>query len=299
MKQICVIGSINKDIVFNVVDFVKPKETIQSVSMEEFLGGKGLNQAIALNKAYDYIKLCGNINHQDSYILEQVKGHLGNTELVNLSNEKTGTAFIQVNQEGENCIILEKGANHSFTTTQIDDVLKTLFAGDLIVLQNEINLLDYIIEQASLKGIKTALNPSPMDASISNLPLSKIDYLLVNEVEAQELTRTSTLNKTISELQTKFNNTCVVLTLGEHGSYCFNQGEQYFQPSESVISVDTTAAGDTFTGFFLGSIMLGKSIMESLQRASAAAGISVTRKGASDSIPSIDELKEYLLTHAQ
>lgn len=299
MKQICVIGSINKDVVFNVVDFVQPKETIQSVFMEEFLGGKGLNQAIALNKAYNHVKLCGNISAQDSYILQQLKDHLSNTELINLTKEKTGTAFIQVNQHGENCIILEKGANHSFTTTQIDDVLKTLSAGDLIVLQNEINLLDYIINQAKIKGIKTALNPSPFDASIHDLPLDQVDYLLVNEVEAQMLTHKKELSDILEDLKSKYPFTCVVLTLGEQGCYCLVDKKQYYQRSEPVVAIDTTAAGDTFTGYFLGSILSDLSIKESLYRASVAAALSVTKKGASTSIPTPNEVKEYIKTHAQ
>ncbi len=126
MKKIVVIGSINVDLVFHVENFVKAKETISSKSMARFLGGKGLNQTIALSKAYPEVRLFGNISKSDLSIKEEIKTFGVSTDLIQALDGDTGTAFIQVDKTGQNCIVLNKGVNHQFERTKIDEVLSSL-----------------------------------------------------------------------------------------------------------------------------------------------------------------------------
>jgi ribokinase len=294
MSKIVVVGSINKDIVFSVDQFVKAKETITSNKMEQFLGGKGLNQSIALKKAFEAVWLCGNIHSNDQNLLIEIAKWGVDVSYVTLKDTNTGTAFIQVDKHGENCIILEKGANHQFSKEEINDILNQCESNDLIVLQNEINLLDYIIIEATQRNIPVAFNPSPFEKELVNLPLSLLSYLLVNEVEAEGLSLESDPHKGLAVLAKNYPNTCVVLTLGSQGAYCMMSDQLVFQESFNVKAVDTTAAGDTFLGYFLGSMLSKQDVKEALRIASGAAALSVTKHGASLSIPSVEEVKAFL-----
>lgn len=294
MGKIVVIGSINKDIVFLVDSFVKAKETKTSKSMEQFLGGKGLNQSIALKKAYDDVWLCGNIHQQDATIVHEIEAWGVDARHVSLVSKNTGTAFIQVDLNGENCILLEKGANHDFSKQSIDSILAQCHQEDLIVLQNEINLIEYIIKEANRLKIPVAFNPSPFEDYLKSLPLDLLSYLIVNEVEAEGLTNESDPKKSIELMASAYPNTCVVLTQGSFGVHCIDNKVSYYQKSYQVKAVDTTAAGDTFLGYFLGSLMHSHDIKHALKHASAAAALSVTKHGAAHSIPSKEEVKQFL-----
>lgn len=294
MSKICVIGSVNLDMVFQVDRFVKAKETKSSKNMEVFLGGKGVNQALALRKAYEDVYFAGNIGKGDEGLVEQIREHGVDTSLISISDTTTGTAFIQVDEEGQNCIVLHKGANHQFTKEQIDNILSHFQKNDLIVLQNETNLLDYMITESKKRGLLVALNPSPFEETISDLPLDQVDYILLNEVEGEALTGKADPQEILEHMESFYPWGCIVLTLGADGVLCSKEKTRYFQKSRKVEVVDSTAAGDTFTGYFLASVLSNKDILESLQMATYAAGISVTRKGASVSIPSWDEVEAQM-----
>ena len=186
-----------------------------------------------------------------------------------------GHAIIQKTPEGENSILLYGGANQMVTEKDADFVLSHFAQGDLIVLQNEISQGAYIMEKAHLIGMKIALNPSPMNQAIMRMPLSYVDFLILNELEGAALSGQ------------------IVLTLGGSGSVYGYQGKTYTQPVYPVKTVDTTAAGDTFTGFFLGSIMGGNGVEQSLATAAKAAAICVSRNGAGVSIPSLQEVETF------
>ena len=222
-----------------------------------------------------------------------------NTDYVKvLQDVRTGNAIIQNDDEGDNCIILYGGANQSIKKDQIDEVLKNFTQEDYLLLQNEINNLPYIVEKAKQIGMKIILNPSPMNEKIKQLPLHQIDYFLLNEVEAMqilEMEETEEIDgKYISGLlHEKFPGATIVLTLGSKGSVCVSENEYVEQPIYKVKAVDTTAAGDTYTGYFIASILNGKTIKESMDIASKASAIAVTRQGAAPSIPVMEEVEEY------
>lgn len=296
MKKIIVIGSVNVDIVFHVPYFVKAKETISSQSMERFLGGKGLNQAIALSKAYPEVMLFANISSKEPSLKEEIKAYGVETSMIESLDGEAGTAFIQVDPSGENCIILNKGVNHQFTKERIQSVLSSLHEGDLIVLQNEINELEFIIKSAKTKGLKIAFNPSPFDSKILDLPLQEVDYLIFNEVEGKMLSHFSESDKILKTLHHRYPNTTLVLTLGSLGVMAQHANMTYEMTGLKVEALDTTAAGDSFTGYFLAGVQKGLSIAEALEMANVAGALTVTKRGASSSIPSLQEVLDGIIT---
>lgn len=292
MKKIIVIGSINIDLVFHVEDIAKPKETISSKSMARFLGGKGLNQAIALSKAYPEVRLYANIAASDEPLLKEIHGFGVDPQLIDQVEGETGMAFIQVDKTGQNCIVLHKGVNHRFEQAKIDKVLSALHPGDLIVLQNEINELDYIIRQAKAKGLMIAFNPSPFDSRILDLPLKEADVLIFNEVEGAMLAHFKEPELIMKTLHARYPNTILVLTLGSEGVMAVADNTTYECEAHSVKVVDTTAAGDAFSGYILSGLMKGLSVGDALEWGSAAGALTVTKAGASVSIPSMPEVLE-------
>lgn len=174
-----------------------------------------------------------------------------------------------------------------------DRVLNAFSAGDLAVLQNEISSVGYIIDQAKKKGLTVAFNPSPFNEKISSYDLSKVDYLLVNEIEGAMLTGESEPEKIAAALHEKYGSAGIVLTLGCGGSvFIGTDGNLLCCGIYKTEAVDTTAAGDTYTGFFLSEAILTGNIRAALQNAAIASGISVSRPGASPSIPDIREVLE-------
>ena len=283
-------GSLNLDYVYSVPHIVKPGETMTSNKLEVFPGGKGLNQSIALARAGMDVYQAGAIGEDGKDLLQVCKENNVNTDFIRISPLRTGNAIIQVDEEGPNCIILFPGANRDQNKEFIDHVIDNFSAGDVIVLQNEINLIDYIIDRAYSKGMIIVLNPSPYDDKIKNCDLSKVDYFLMNEIEGEMITGESDPDEILSYMLTKYPNSKVVLTLGKMGSVYADKSKKCKQGIYPVKAVDTTAAGDTFTGYFLRYVFIGESVEKALDMASLASSIAVSRKGASVSIPYNDEL---------
>ena len=209
---------------------------------------------------------------------------------------RTGNAIIQREISGDNCIILFAGANRSITRDYVDKVLEKFGRGDYIVLQNEISELPYIVESAHRQGMKIVLNPSPMDEKIGELNLSYIDYFLLNETEALKLSGIDKFDskKCMSGLVNTYKGAGVLITLGDKGAI-YSDGNIFVeQKAVKTKAVDTTAAGDTFTGYFVNGILGGKGIKEAINEATIAASIAVSRIGAAPSIPAMNEVKERL-----
>ena len=294
MKVLC-FGSLNIDYTYKVDHFVKKGETLSSGSLQVFSGGKGLNQSIALARAGAETYHAGSIGEDGRFLLEQLQDAGVDTRYVTvLETVRTGNAIIQNDKEGDNCILLYGGANQAVTTDQADAVLEHFRKGDFLVLQYEINELAYIMERAHERGMKIVLNPSPMDEKIQGLPLGYVDYFMLNEIEASQILGQETRGAEGVDLAKgildRFADSAVVLTMGEHGSVYMDSSETITQPVYPAETVDTTAAGDTFTGFFIGGILRGLTIRQAMDMASKAASIAVTRRGAAPSIPDLQEV---------
>ncbi|MFI3249807.1 MAG: ribokinase [Eubacteriales bacterium] len=297
MKIAC-FGSINLDIVYNVHHIPQGGETISSTGRTTFWGGKGLNQSTALAKAYPEVFLMGFVNKSEESILKHMEENNISTKMMAFSDKPTGHAIIHVDSNAQNCITLFAGSNHSFTEKEVDKNLDQLQEGDLLLLQNEINLLEYIIKSAHSRGIRVVLNPSPFEDSLLDLPLEQLSYLICNEIEGGAIVGDSTISheEILKKLSKKFPKTVIVLTLGGDGVLCYDQTTQFSHGTYQVEAVDTTAAGDTFTGFFMAQLAKNASIPEALELASKAAAIAVSREGATTSIPTMEEVISSKLT---
>ena len=287
MKALC-FGSLNIDYTYRVPHFVARGETLLSEDLQVFSGGKGLNQSVALSRAGLATFHAGAVGEEGLFLLRELQAAGVDTTHVAVRDDvRTGHAIIQSNVDGDNCILLYGGANQSITRAQVDEVLSHFDSGDVLVLQNEINELDYLMERAAARGLRIALNPAPMNASVLSLPLHTVRWLLLNEVEAAQLLGCAVTNgaETARALRKKYPHAAIVLTLGAEGAVYAGEEGVFAQSAFPVQAVDTTAAGDTFTGYFLAGVLEGMTPQEAMALAAKASAISVTRKGAAPSIP--------------
>lgn len=283
-------GSLNIDYVYTVDHFVSAGETIGSYSMDKNVGGKGLNQSVAFAKAGAEIYHAGCVGSDGAFLSDYLKKVGVNTDYVSVCDTPTGNAIIQVDKSGQNCILLFGGSNMAVTEEQIDDVLSHFSAGDTVVLQNEISCVEHIIISAHKLGLTVVLNPSPISEKLLTYPLDMVDWFILNEIEGATLTAESDTDKIIAEMRRKYPNARCVLTLGKDGAVYFDSTTEYAVPAGDGKPVDTTAAGDTFTGYFFSSIAGGLSYEKAMHRATKASDITVTRKGAAESIPFASEI---------
>lgn len=285
-------GSLNIDHVYKVDHIVRPGETIGSDSLQFFAGGKGANQSVAIAKAGAEVWHAGKIGPDGGWLLDTLTSAGVKTALIREYDGPTGHAIIQVNRVGENSIILFGGGNKLITEAEIESALSGFDAGDYLVLQNEINSVPEIIREAHRRGLRIYLNPAPFTEEVRSWPLELVDTLIVNETEAADLAGAATaagnaaIEATLRQLAEHYSSTDIVLTAGRQGAYFARDGQDPIHvPIVEAAVVDTTAAGDTFLGYYLVARLQGAGPAKAMQRASAAASITVSRAGAMESIP--------------
>ena len=288
-------GSLNYDYVYDVEHVVVPGETISSRDMEIFCGGKGLNQAIAAARAGAEVYMAGMVGEDGQLFMDICKENGIDVSYLKQVPGKSGHAIIQLDKNGQNSILLYGGSNRKMTKEYVDEVLTGFSKGDLLLLQNEINMLDYIIDKAYEKGMRILLNPSPYDEKLAACDLTKISVFLINEIEGEQITKEKEPEKMLDVLEEEYPGAGIMLTLGSKGSVYANKGKRYRQDIFKVKAVDTTAAGDTFTGYFAASVLKGMPMEEILRKCAKASAIAVSKKGASDSIPKEEEVDGYEL----
>ena len=289
-------GSLNFDHVYQMDHFVMPKETTSSLSYSRGFGGKGLNQSIALAKSGLDVYHAGRVGFDGQPFIDYLQEYGVKVDYLKKDEETaTGHAIIQVSHS-ENCIILFGGANQLIDEVQIDEVLTHFEKGDLLLIQNEISSLTYLIKKAHEKGLRIAFNTAPMDEKVFSYPLDLIDIFVVNEVEGKGLANISSDNveDVIVGLQKTYPNKEIILTVGSLGSYYICGETVMHQEAYRVDAVDTTAAGDTFTGFYLASILRGEEVNTALRIAAKASSITVTKEGAAKSIPTLEQVLESM-----
>ncbi|MBT1065949.1 ribokinase [Bowmanella sp. Y26] len=292
------LGSINWDHCYRVSHFVRPGETLMSSSYQLHLGGKGANQSVAAAKAGASIVHIGSVGLNDSAPAKLRELGVDISGISGHQQEATGHALIQIDDQGENAIILHAGANRAQQMQWVAAQLQIAGPQDWLLMQNETNLIVESAELAKQKGMRVAFNPAPMDRELTLRLLDKLDLLIVNQIEAQDLTGTDDLDAAIAQMQRMAPNLALLITLGSAGA-CHCQGSQRHQVKAfKVDAVDTTAAGDTFIGYFLANISAGQPVAEALRQASAAAAIAVTRAGAIPSIPVQQEVADFLATQS-
>ena len=283
-------GSLNYDYVYKVDHAVTPGETMDSFGMDTFLGGKGLNQSISLARAGVKVFHAGQVGQDGKMFLDVCNKSGIDTSYIKMIEGKSGHAIIQLDKNAQNCILLYGGSNRKITKEFVDEVLSHFEKGDILLLQNEINELDYIIDRAYEKGMQIALNPSPFDKALDACDLKKISYFLLNEIEGGQISGENEPDRILDVMMSKFPEAKVVLTLGSDGVVYRDKDQTCRQGIFKVKAVDTTAAGDTFTGYFIAGILAGMSVPDILKMCAKASAITVSRMGATDSIPTMDEV---------
>ena len=289
-------GSLNVDYVYRLDHIVKPGETLASSEMQVNPGGKGSNQSVALKRAGADVWHAGLLGEDTAWMRERLEREGVDVRHVLISKEiHGGHAIIQVDANGQNSIVLFGGANQAISAAQVEHVLMNAEAGDWLVLQNEINVTPDVMAAGKAVGMKVCFNPAPFDEGIFNYPLENVDLFILNEHEAAGLAGKpveTPPEELIATLSAAYPKAMICITLGEAGSVLWTAATGILkQKAYPVQAVDTTAAGDTFTGYFLAELTRGANLAAALDMASRASAIAVTRPGALDSIPYLKELK--------
>lgn len=287
-------GSCNIDYVYDVSHMVQPGETLAAKNLQHFPGGKGLNLSIALAKAGVPVYHAGCVGQDDHLLQPMLKENGVDLRFLKVISEPTGHAIIQVDENGENSILIYGGANVAITTEHIDEVLSEFGAGDLLFLQNEINNLPYIIDEAYKRGMRILLNPSPYREKLKHLDFHKLYAVILNQLEARAFSGETEPLNCLKVLRENYPQLHIIITLGKNGCIYADGDKTYKQPAYNVESIDTTAAGDTFSGYFVAGLYRNESPEVILRTATAAAAIATTRKGAAPSIPTQNEVQEFL-----
>ena len=264
-------GSLNLDYVYQVDHFVRPGETLDALHQTVNPGGKGLNQSVALAKAGAAVCHAGCVGQGGGMLRQTLESYGVDTAYLKETETLQGNAVIQVDRSGQNCILLYGGSNRRLTEAQISETIARFSPGDWLILQNETNLLPELVDAGFAKGMRVVLNPSPYNESIAQVDLSKVSWLLVNEVEAKQCSGTDEPEKVWAYLHERYPSLSLLVTLGGDGSAAFTGTERVRQAAFPVKAVDTTAAGDTFTGYFIAGLMEKRPLAECLRRASMAA----------------------------
>lgn len=297
MRKITIIGSLNMDMVIRTDRVPVMGETILGGEFSMVPGGKGANQAIAAARLGGNVKMVGCVGND--VFGKDLINHLS-IDKVNVEHVKivdgisTGVAVITI-KDGDNSIIVSPGANSKLSPNHISEVEETIKGSDILVLQLEIPLetVHKVIEIAKENNVKVILNPAPA-ISLSDHLLTKINIITPNESECEILTgipihsvedarsAVATLNRRGVEQ--------VIITLGHNGVVYNNEKNIIHKPSKRVEVVDTTAAGDAFTGALAFALSEGKSIDQAVDLAIIVGALTVTRSGAQTSIPYRDDL---------
>lgn len=284
-------GSLNIDHVYAVDHFCRAGETIHTKSYTQNAGGKGLNQSIAVSRSGQKVHHAGLLGPEGARLAELLSGSGVDLRYLKHTDVPQGHAVIQVQPDGQNCIFLYGGSNQAVTLQEIDEVLMQLNAGDYLLLQNEVANLTYLLRAAARRGLRVVLNASPISDELLNADLSGVDWLVVNEIECAAMAGCGDAQAGYETLKQRYPSLGILLTLGSEGSVSWKDGTEVRQCAYPVKAVDTTGAGDTFMGYFVGCLAQGMERQTAMQYASMASAISVTRPGAAASIPLMDEVR--------
>lgn len=281
------LGSINADYFYRVPHIPTPGETLAATEMTKGLGGKGANMSVAAARAGSDVFHIGAVGMDGHWAIERLDQYgIGTGHIVQV-DQPTAHAIIAVDAHGENSIIVYPGANHAIPKSVIRTALSYAATTDTLLLQNETCLQAFSAKLGSDLEMRVGYAAAPFDADAVEAVLPFLDFLILNEVEAEQLTKaTGTAPEHLPVAD-------VVVTLGAKGCRWFdtkNRTTQEF-PAQKVTAVDTTGAGDTFTGYLLAGLDQGQSMDQAIKLAGKAAALMVTRLGTADVIPSLDEVE--------
>jgi len=279
------LGSLCIDNVYSVTTIATVGETVASQNHAVFPGGKGLNQSLAASKAGVDVHHIGCVGEDGIWLKELLADAGVNVSDVRQVEIRSGHAVIQVDSAGQNSIVISGGANRSIQPLDRDVALTLSQPGDWLLLQNEINDIEALLQEASDRDVNIAFNVAPVDGREKNYSLDAVELLIVNEVEAAALAQETDLEIALDALCGRYPTTHVVLTLGRDGLLHGIGGHREKLAAYRVEAVDETAAGDAFVGYLMAGLLSGEDYLKALQLGSAAGALAVTQRGAASSIP--------------
>lgn len=281
------LGSINADIVYAVPHILAPGETLSSTGRETFLGGKGANMSVAAARAAAHVNHIGAVGRDGEWAIERLLEYGVDTRNIAVLDTDTAQAIIMVDPHGENAIILHPGANVEIPQTTLQTAMAEAQTGDWLILQNETNLQRTAAKLAKQMGLHVGYAAAPFDAERVMAVLPYIDFLILNAVEAAQLQEAT--GKAPDDLPVRD----VIVTLGADGADWYGtSGKQHFDAID-VDPVDTTGAGDTFTGYVVAGLDRGMTMEQAIALATKAGALMVTRHGTADVIPDLSEVLAF------
>lgn len=286
-------GSLNIDYNYKLDHIVAPGETISSHDLIVTCGGKGLNQSVALRKAGANVLHAGIIGYDGDMLKQSLEEAGVCTDLLKVDlDHKSGHTIIQIEEKtAQNCIIVCPGTNGMVEKDYIHEVVSHFEAGDYAVFQNEITNVEYAMKCCKEKGMRVVFNPSPMTRELAASDIYRyVDDLFINEVEGEQMTGKKDPDEIINELRTKWPACRTILTLGAEGAMILTDEGVLRQKAFPCEAVDTTGAGDTFSGFFTALSAAGKAPAEALELSCKASSLAVRKMGAAASIPLLEEV---------
>ena len=300
MKNICVIGSLNMDLVVNVDTMPKPGQTLLGNNFKEVPGGKGANQAVAMARLEGNVSMIGKVGNDGfgKTLIEALNNDNVNTNHVHIDNCSTGVAFITVDKNAQNTIVVAPGANFQLTKDDIDKNIDCIKNSDIVVIQLETPLetVKYALQVAKDLNKYTILNPAPA-VKLDDDVIEHVDLLTPNETELEiiseiKIENEDDINKAAKKMIEKGVKELIV-TLGSKGSLYINEEKSFFKTAYTVEAVDTTAAGDSFTGALAVALSNNKTIEKAMDFASKVGALSVMKEGAQSSLPTLKDVENF------
>ncbi|CEO27854.1 ribokinase [Paraclostridium sordellii] len=300
MKKICVIGSLNMDLVVNVDEMPKKGQTLIGSKFKQIPGGKGANQAVAASRLGGDVYMIGKVGNDGfgQSLLKQLKADKVKTDYVQIEEGPSGVALITVDKNAENSIVVSPGANFKLEESDIDKCIDGIKESSIVVIQLEtpIDTIKYALEKSKELGKFTILNPAPA-VKLSDDIIKNVDLLTPNETELEILSGVKIENeddiKKAANVMIQKGVKQLIVTLGSKGSLYLDKDNVKFKKSYKVEAIDTTAAGDSYTGALAVAFSKDKDIDEAMDFASKVGALCVTNIGAQTSIPSLYDIMNY------
>lgn len=300
MKNICVIGSLNMDLVVNVEKMPKAGQTLLGSNFKEVPGGKGANQAVAMARLNGNVTMIGKVGNYSfgETLVNSLKKDNVNTDYIQVEEGPSGVALITVDKNAQNSIVVAPGANYKLTKEDIDKNIDAIKNSDIVVVQLETPLetIKYALKKAKELGKYTILNPAPA-VVLEDEIIENVDLLTPNETELEIISQKSISNEDdINECAQIMINKGVkelIVTLGSKGSLYINKETSMFKKAYKVEAIDTTAAGDSYTGALAVAIASGKDMEYAMDFASKVGALSVMKEGAQSSLPTLTEVENF------